>query len=231
MEDGDLERVRAAFAAAARRALTAGFDIVEVHAAHGYLLHSFLSPLSNHRSDAYGGSLGARIRYPLEVARIVREIWPADKPVFFRCSAVDNDPAGWTIEDSVLLARRLAELGIDVVDCSSGGIAGPATAAATAPRGLGFQVPFAERIKREAGLSTMAVGLIIDPAQAEAVLAEGKADLVAIGREALNDPNWPVHAAAVLGADKTFSMWPKQYGWWLTRRESVLRDLGVRPPQ
>jgi 2,4-dienoyl-CoA reductase-like NADH-dependent reductase (Old Yellow Enzyme family) len=230
MDEADLARVRKGFADAARRAVSAGFDIAEVHAAHGYLLHSFLSPLSNRRQDSYGGDLEGRMRFPLEIARIVRDVWPKDRPVFFRCSSVDNDAAGWSIEDSVVLARRLVELGVDVVDCSSGGIAGSATAAATAPRGLGFQVPFAERIKREAGIATMAVGLIIDPAQAEAVVADGRADLVAIAREALYDPNWPQHAAALLGADKTFAMWPRQYGWWLSRRESVLRDLGVRPP-
>jgi 2,4-dienoyl-CoA reductase-like NADH-dependent reductase (Old Yellow Enzyme family) len=229
MDDDDFDRVRSAFAAAAQRAVTAGFDVVEVHAAHGYLLHSFLSPLANRRRDRYGGNLEGRMRFPLEIARLVRELWPTDKPVFFRCSAVDNDAAGWSIEDSVELAHRLVDVGIDVVDCSSGGIAGSATASATAPRGLGFQVPFAERIRREAGIATMAVGLIIEPAQAEAVVAEGKADLVAIAREALHDPNWPVHAAAALGADKAFSMWPQQYGWWLTRRESVLRELGLRP--
>ena len=230
MGAADIERVRAAFGAAARRAVAAGFDIAEIHAAHGYLLHSFLSPLSNRRTDRYGGDLEGRMRLPLEVARIVREAWPAEKPVFFRCSSVDNDAAGWSIEDSVTLARRLVEIGIDVVDCSSGGIAGSATASNTAPRGLGFQVPFAERIRRDAGIATMAVGLIIEPQQAEAVLLDGNADLVAIAREALYDPNWPLHAAAALGADEGFGNWPKQYGWWLTRRESVLRDLGVRPP-
>lgn len=229
MDDADMERVRSAFGAAARRGVAAGFDIAEIHAGHGYLLHSFLSPLSNHRTDRYGGDLQGRMRFPLEIARVVREAWPADKPVFFRCSSVDNDAAGWSIDDSVVLARRLVELGIDVVDCSSGGIAGSATAAAAAPRGLGFQVPFAERIRHDAGIATMAVGLIIDAAQAQAVVAEGKADLVAIAREALHDPNWPLHAAALLGADKSFGMWPEQYGWWLARRESVLRDLGVRP--
>lgn len=228
MDDADLERVRAAFQAAARRAVAADFDIAEIHAAHGYLLHSFLSPLSNRRSDRYGQDLEGRMRFPLEIARIVRDAWPVDKPVFFRCSSVDNDAAGWSIDDSVALARRLAELGIDVIDCSSGGIAGSATAAATAPRGLGFQIPFAERIRRQAGIQTMAVGLIIDAVQAQAVLTDGSADLVAIAREALYDPNWPLHAAALLGADKAFEMWPQQYGWWLTRRESVLRDLGVR---
>ena len=231
MEADDLENVRNAFAAAARRALSAGFDVVEVHAAHGYLLHSFLSPLSNRRGDRYGGDLEGRMRFPLEIAQVVREAWPADKPVFFRCSSVDNDAAGWSIEDSVELARRLVASGIDVVDCSSGGIAGPATAASAAPRGLGFQVPFAERIRRESGIATMAVGLIIDPFQAVAVIVEGKADLVAIAREALHDPNWPVHAAASLGADENFAMWPQQYGWWLTRRESILRELGVRAPR
>ena len=230
MEQADIARVRDAFGAAARRAVAAGFDIAEIHAAHGYLLHSFLSPLANRRTDSYGGDLEGRMRLPLEVARIVRDAWPADRPVFFRCSSVDNDAAGWSIEDSVALARRLVEIGIDVVDCSSGGIAGSATASATAPRGLGFQVPFAERLRRDAGIATMAVGLIIEPQQAQAVLVEGKADLVAIAREALYDPNWPLHAAAVLAADENFSSWPRQYGWWLSRRESVLRDLGVRPP-
>ena len=229
MDEADLERVRSAFDMAARRAVAAGFDIAEIHAAHGYLLHSFLSPLSNRRTDRYGGDLQGRMRFPLEIARIVREAWPADKPVFFRCSSVDNDAAGWSLDDSVVLARRLVELGIDVMDCSSGGIAGSATAAATAPRGLGFQVPFAERIRREAGIATMAVGLIIDPAQAQAVVAQGKADLVAIAREALHDPNWALHAATVLGADPAFDLWPEQYGWWLTRRESVLRSIGARP--
>lgn len=229
MDKADLERVRTAFGAAARRSLAAGFDIAEIHAAHGYLLHSFLSPLSNLRTDHYGGDLEGRMRLALEIAQIVRDIWPADKPVFFRCSSVDNDPAGWTLEDSVVLAGRLAALGIDVVDCSSGGIAGSATAAASAPRSLGFQVPFAERIRKEAGIATMAVGLIIDPAQAQAIVAEGKADLVAIAREALHDPNWTLHAAQQLGADDGFDMWPRQYGWWLTRRESVLHELGVSP--
>jgi 2,4-dienoyl-CoA reductase-like NADH-dependent reductase (Old Yellow Enzyme family) len=230
MVDADLERVRSAFAAAARRAVAAGFDIAEIHAGHGYLLHSFLSPLSNHRSDRYGGDLEGRMRYPLEIAKIVRDAWPADKPVFFRCSSVDNDAAGWSLDDSVVLAKRLAGLGIDVVDCSSGGIAGSATAAATAPRGLGFQVPFAERIRKDAGIATMAVGLIIDPAQAEAVVAESRADLVAVARAALHDPNWPLHAAAALGADPAFERWPEQYGWWLTRRESGLRSLLKETP-
>lgn len=225
MDDDDLERVRLAFAAATRRAAVAGFDVVEVHAAHGYLLHSFLSPLSNRRSDRYGGDLEGRMRFPLEIAAIVRGAWPVEKPVFLRCSAVDNDAAGWSLDDSVELARRLASLGIDVVDCSSGGIAGSATASATAPRGLGYQVPLAERIRRETGIATMAVGLIIDPAQAQAIVAEDKADLVAIARQALYDPNWPQHAAALLGADEAFAAWPRQYGWWLKRREAVLREL------
>ena len=228
MNDADLERVRSAFRQAARRALTAGFDVVEVHAAHGYLLHSFLSPLSNHRDEHYGGDRDGRMRFPLEIATILRQVWPQDKPLFFRCSAVDNDPAGWALDDSVVLARRLREIGVDVVDCSSGGIAGSATAASTAPRGLGFQVPFADRIRREAGIGTMAVGLILSAAQAQEILDSGASDLVAIAREALYDPNWPVHAAQALGVDPGFALWPKQYGWWLARREPVLRALGVR---
>lgn len=226
MTADDIETVRAAFEAAARRADAAGFDIVEIHGGHGYLLHSFLSPLTNRRDDDWGGSLEGRMRLPLAVAAGVRRAWPTGKPVFFRCSAVDNDPEGWTLDDSVVLARHLRALGIDVVDCSSGGIAGSVTAANTVPRGLGFQVPFAERIRREAGVATMAVGLILDPAQADDIVASGAADLVAIGRQMLYDPNWPVHAAQLLGADRDFALWPEPYGWWLTRREGVLRAMG-----
>jgi 2,4-dienoyl-CoA reductase-like NADH-dependent reductase (Old Yellow Enzyme family) len=226
MTADDMATVEAAFVLSAQRADAAGFDLIEIHGGHGYLLHSFLSPLSNQRADAWGGSLENRMRFPLAVARRVREVWPAGKPLFFRCSSVDNDPAGWTLDDSVIFARKLAEVGVDVVDCSSGGIAGPATAANTAPRGLGFQIPFAHRIREAGGVKTMAVGLIVDPQQADAVVASGAADLVAIGRQALYDPNWPVHAARSLGADPDFALWPEQYGWWLTRRESVLRAVG-----
>jgi 2,4-dienoyl-CoA reductase-like NADH-dependent reductase (Old Yellow Enzyme family) len=205
------------FAAAARRALAAGVDVAEVHGAHGYLIASFLSPVSNRRTDRYGGDIKGRMRLALEVTEAVRGVWPEDRPLFFRISAVDGADDGWSLDDSVVLARELKALGVDVVDCSSGGIAGAATAAGV-KRQPGFQVPYAERIRGEAGLMTQAVGLITHPLQAEEILREGRADLIAIGREALDDPHWPLHAVMTLGADPDYETWPKQYGWWLVRR-------------
>jgi 2,4-dienoyl-CoA reductase-like NADH-dependent reductase (Old Yellow Enzyme family) len=225
MGSGDIAQVVEDFAAAARRSDQAGFDIVEVHAAHGYLAASFLSPISNHRKDGYGGDRKGRSRMLLETVEAVRGEWPADKPLFVRVSAVDGAPEGWSLDDTIALAKDLKELGVDVIDCSSGGILGAATAAKGAPPPLGFQVPFAEAIKKQAGLSTQAVGLIVSPEQAEAVIAEGRADLVAIGREALLDPNWPVRAAVALGADVDWEQWPPQYGWWLSRRAKVLEAI------
>ena len=169
------------------------------------------------------------MRFPLEVAKEVRNIWPAGKPLFVRVSSIDDVEGGWSLDDTLVFAGKLKDAGVDVIDCSSGGIMGSATAATRTlvPRVPGFQIPFAERIKREADIATMAVGLILTPLQAEEALAAGRADLIAIGREALYDPNWPAHAAAALGADPEFQRWPVQYGWWLTRRESLLRKLGV----
>ena len=209
--------------AATARALTAGFDVAEVHGAHGYLLHEFLSPLSNKRTDQYGGDLAGRMRLPLEVARIVRDAWPADKPVFFRVSSTDGIEGGWAIEDTLALARELKAIGIDVIDCSSGGIAGSATAARV-KRTLGFQVPFAARVKAEANVATMAVGLILEPRQAEAILQAGQADLIAIGRQALFNPNWALHAQVALDDDPEFASWPVQYGWWLDKRQRSLTE-------
>jgi|CXWL01.1.fsa_nt_gi 2,4-dienoyl-CoA reductase-like NADH-dependent reductase (Old Yellow Enzyme family) len=225
----ELAGIRDAFVAATHRAAAAGFDIVELHAAHGYLLHSFLSPISNRRTDDYGGSLENRMRFPLEVARAMRAAWPAEKPLFTRCSSVDDAEGGWSIEDTVAFARELAKAGVDVVDCSSGGISGSATAATKTllRRVPGFQLPFAERVRRDAGLKTMAVGLILTPRQAEDALHAGRADLIAVGREALFNPNWPLHAALELGADPDFARWPEQYGWWLTRREASLQREGI----
>jgi 2,4-dienoyl-CoA reductase-like NADH-dependent reductase (Old Yellow Enzyme family) len=227
-ERGDFDTVKRAFLEGARRARGAGFEIIELHGAHGYLLHSFLSPISNTRTDEYGGSLENRMRFPLEVIAAVRKAW--DKPLFVRVSSIDDVEGGWSIEDSVAFARQLKNIGVDVVDCSSGGIAGSATAATktTLPRVPGFQLPFSETIKKDAAIATMAVGLILTPQQAEEALAAGRADLIAVGREALFDPNWPVHAAQALGADAEFARWPQQYGWWLTRRESLLKKLGIR---
>jgi 2,4-dienoyl-CoA reductase-like NADH-dependent reductase (Old Yellow Enzyme family) len=220
----DLEELKTAYKKATLRAVTAGFDILEVHAAHGYLLHTFLSPLSN------AGTREERMRFPLEIAKTVREAWPAEKPLFWRCSSIDDVEGGWSLEDTVVFARQLKTNGVDVIDCSSGGILGSATAATRTlvPRVPGFQIPFAEKIKKEAGIMTMAVGLILTPQQAEEAVQAGRADLVAIAREALYDPNWPLHAALALGVDPDFAQWPVQYGWWLTRRERLLRKLGVR---
>jgi len=228
--EGDFQSVLAAYRNAVRRAVAAGFEILELHAAHGYLLHTFLSPLSNTRTDDYGGSREYRMRFPLEVAAEVRKAWPAGKPLFVRCSSIDDVEGGWSIEDTVAFAKELKKLGIDVVDCSSGGIQGSATAATKTllKRVPGFQLPFAEKVKKEAGIATMAVGLILTPQQAEEALQAGCADLIAIGREALFDPNWPVHAALALGVDPEFAQWPQQYGWWLTRRDKLLREAGVR---
>ena len=227
---GDFEVLLNAYRQAVRRAHAAGFEVLEIHAAHGYLLHTFLSPLSNTRPDEYGGSLENRMRFPLEVAKTVREAWPKEKPLFLRCSSIDDVEGGWSIEDSVLLAKHLKIAGVDVVDCSSGGILGSATAATKTliPRVPGFQLPFSEKIRKEAGLKTMAVGLILSATQAEEALQAGRADLIAIGREALYDPNWPLHAARELGVDPEYAQWPQQYGWWLTRRESVLKKAGIR---
>ena len=213
-----------AYRAAVRRATAAGFDVLEVHAAHGYLLHTFLSPLANR------GTREERMRFPLRVVRAVRDAWPAEKPLFVRVSSIDDVEGGWAIEDTVAFARELKSIGVDVVDCSSGGILGSATAATKTlvPRVPGFQLPFAERVRKDAGVKTMAVGLILTPQQAEEALAGGRADLIAIGREALYDPNWPLHAAQALGADPDMARWPVQYGWWLTRREGLLRKLGIR---
>jgi 2,4-dienoyl-CoA reductase-like NADH-dependent reductase (Old Yellow Enzyme family) len=228
--EGDFQAVLGAYRNAVRRAVAAGFEILEIHAAHGYLLHTFLSPLSNTRKDDYGGALENRMRFPLEVAAEVRKAWPASKPLFVRCSSIDDVEGGWSIDDTVAFARELKSVGVDVVDCSSGGIQGSATAATKTlvKRVPGFQLPFSEKVRKEAGVATMAVGLILTPQQAEQALQEGRADLIAIGREALFDPNWPLHAALALGVDPQFAQWPQQYGWWLTRRDKLLREAGVR---
>jgi 2,4-dienoyl-CoA reductase-like NADH-dependent reductase (Old Yellow Enzyme family) len=199
MSAGDIAHVVGAFAAAARRLLDAGGKIVEIHAAHGYLLHEFLSPLSNHRDDDYGGSFENRTRIVREVVDAVRGVWPEQLPLWVRISSTDWVEGGWTIEDSVALAAQLKYRGVDLIDCSSGGN----VPAATIPLGPGYQVPFAQRIRHEAGIMTGAVGLITDPDQAEAILHEGRADLVLLARQMLRDPYWPLHAAQALGAPVT----------------------------
>jgi 2,4-dienoyl-CoA reductase-like NADH-dependent reductase (Old Yellow Enzyme family) len=211
----EIAGITRAFADGARRADAAGFDIVEIHGAHGYLLASFLSGVSNTRNDGYGGDRAGRMRFPLEVARAVRAVWPAHKPLFFRVSSEDG-AGGWSLEDTVIFAQELKAAGVDVVDCSSGGLTGSAVATPI-KRYPGFQVPYAAAV-RQAGVASMAVGLILDGPQAEAILQEGSADLIAIGREALRNPFWPVHAAEALGCDPKFELWPEEYGWWLEKR-------------
>jgi 2,4-dienoyl-CoA reductase-like NADH-dependent reductase (Old Yellow Enzyme family) len=193
-----------AFGKAAQRALDAGFQLVELHSAHGYLLHEFLSPLSNHRSDLYGGSFQNRTRIVREVVESIRRVWPERLPLFIRISSTDWVEGGWDIEQAVELARNLRALGVDLIDCSSGGN----IATAKIPLGPGYQVQFAERIRRDAGMLTGAVGMITEAAQAEKIIRSGQADIVLLAREMLRDPYWPLHAAAQLG--KAIS-WPVQY--------------------
>ncbi len=232
LDPAGMAKIVEGFAIGAKRARAAGFDAVEVHCAHGYLLHQFLSPLSNTRNDAYGGDLAGRMRFPLEVIRAVREAWPDTLPVFVRISAVDGMDGGWTMEDSLAFARAMKPLGVDVVDCSSGGIGGSATGSKRIPRGYGFQLPYAAQIRRDVGLASMAVGLIIGPHQAEAALEAGDADLIAIGREAMNNPNWALMARGMLepgSTEEVFGCWPPQHGWWLEKRAGVLEALGTPP--
>ena len=193
-----------AFAAAARRACQAGFRVVEVHAAHGYLIHEFLSPLSNKREDEYGGSFENRTRFCREVVGAVRSVWPKELPLFARISATDWADGGWDLEQSVRLARELKSLGVDLIDCSSGGN----VSHARIPVGAGYQVPFAEKIRQETGILTGAVGLITSPAQAEHIIRTGQADAVLMAREFLREPYWPLAAAEELGHSIA---WPVQY--------------------
>jgi 2,4-dienoyl-CoA reductase-like NADH-dependent reductase (Old Yellow Enzyme family) len=219
----DLPAIVGMWAAAARRALAAGFEVVEIHAAHGYLLNQFLSPLANQRSDRYGGDLEGRMRLPLEVAEAVRAVWPDDKPVLVRVSCVDGVEGGWTLEETVALSKELKARGVDAIDCSSGGIGGAATMNRLA-RFPGFQVPFAERVRREAEIPTVAVGLIMTPELAAEIIDSGFADLVAIGREVLVDPNWPNAARTSLQPEAGYAHWRQVAGWWLDKRAAILRS-------
>ncbi|MFZ9405503.1 MAG: NADH:flavin oxidoreductase/NADH oxidase [Burkholderiaceae bacterium] len=211
----ELGRLKARFADTARRAARLGIDAIEMHAAHGYLLHEFLSPLANHRTDAWGGDLNGRMRFPLEVFEAMREAWPADRPLGVRVSATDWVEGGWDIEQTVVFARELERRGCQWIDVSSGGI----SPAQKIPLGPGYQVPFAERLRKETRMPVMAVGLITEPAQAEAILNQGQADLIALARGMLWNPRWPWHAAATLGASVSV---PHQY-WRSQPRE--LKDV------
>jgi 2,4-dienoyl-CoA reductase-like NADH-dependent reductase (Old Yellow Enzyme family) len=201
---GEIDEIIEQFVRSAELARSAGFRVVELHMAHGYLLHEFLSPLSNKREDEYGGSLENRMRFPLRVAERVRQNWPDDLPLFVRISASDWAEGGWDLPQSIELAKRLRDLGVDLVDCSSGG----AVPGAKIELGPGYQVPFARAIRAEAGIATGAVGLITEPQQADDIIATGSADAVLLARELLRDPYWPLRAARVLGVDVK---WPEQY--------------------
>ena len=231
MNEAEISELVAAFADSARRSAEAGFKVLEIHGAHGYLIHSFLSPLSNQRNDGYGGDLQGRMRFALEVAEAVRVSWPDELPLFFRVSAIDNN--GWELEDSVTLAQALKSKGVDVIDCSAGGITGaPAFRAkddgtpikTSSERPRGFQVPYASEIRKEADIKTMAVGRIIEAEQAEAILTDGDADLIGIGRELMYNPFWGLHAAEILKNETALEGWPDQYRWAITRRADLEKN-------
>jgi 2,4-dienoyl-CoA reductase-like NADH-dependent reductase (Old Yellow Enzyme family) len=211
LDEAGINGVVDAFEAAARRALAAGFNVIEVHAAHGYLLHEFLSPLSNHRTDSYGGSLENRMRLTLRVAERVRQVMPGELPLFVRISATDWVEGGWDVEQSVVLARHLKERGVDLIDVSSGAL----VPKARIPVGRGYQVPLARRVREGAGILTGAVGLITEPRQANEIVTEGDADLIFIGRELLREPYWALKAQQELGQEPS---WPTQYGYAVRRR-------------
>jgi 2,4-dienoyl-CoA reductase-like NADH-dependent reductase (Old Yellow Enzyme family) len=224
-----IEQLLDAWAAAAARAHDAGFDVLELHAGHGYLIHQFLSPVANRREDAWGGARENRMRFAVEVARRVRTEWPAGKPLFVRLSCVDG--AGWDIEDSIALASKLRDEGVDVIDCSAGGMID--RPARTAPLGYGYQVEHARRIRAATGILTMAVGLIVHPAQAAEIVDSGSADLVALGREMLHHPNWALDAAQKLGHPRAFEMVPRRIGFWLDGRRrpgNILPSTWQPPP-
>jgi 2,4-dienoyl-CoA reductase-like NADH-dependent reductase (Old Yellow Enzyme family) len=222
MTQVDIADMVEAWGSAAERADAAGFDAIEVHAAHGYLIHQFLSAEANKRTDQYGGSLENRMRFAAEVARRTRRSWPEEKPLFFRLSVVDD--VGWTVDDSIALSRLLKTCGVDVIDCSTGGMldhAGPVESI-----GYGYQVKYARAVRAAAGVMTMAVGMIIHGDQAERILRDGSADLVAIGREFLHNPNWPFDAAQKLGIEAPFALLPPNSGYYLEKRS---QNAVIRP--
>ncbi len=207
---------------AARRAHEAGFDVLDIHGAHGYLIHQFLSPFANKRNDEYGGSQENRMRFCVEVIESVRAHWPSSKPLFLRLSCEDD--MGWTLDDSVVLAKVVKVKGVDVIDCSSGGMSG-APVTSHGPITYGYQVPYAERIRKEAALMTMAVGLIVHADQAESILQDGRADLIALARELLYNPNWPMDAAQKLGIDQGFELVPPPSAYWLAKRAQSVKTV------
>jgi 2,4-dienoyl-CoA reductase-like NADH-dependent reductase (Old Yellow Enzyme family) len=228
MTETDIKKVIDDFGTAARRADEAGFDAIEVYAAHGFLLHQFYSPLCNTREDSWGGSFENRVKLSVEVAKSIRQHWPDKKALFFRISATEWLDDGWDIKDSVALAKLLKSHGVDLIDCSSGGIGGGMGSERPMPRfplGPAFQADLAKQVRREADIATMAVGLIWQAQVAENVVASGQADLIAMGRELLNNPNWTLHAAMELEVDPDFRLWDDAMGWWLKKRKRLLDKL------
>lgn len=217
----DIRTVQQAWVDAARRAAAAGYDVLNVHGAHGYLIAQFLSSASNHRNDDYGGSFKNRVRFLLEVLEGIRSVWPDDKPIIVRLSVVDR---GWSLDESVELAQILKRMGVDMVDCTSGGLDASPVESVARPD-YGYQVPLATHIRQNVELPTMAVGLIVKAQQAEAIIREGSADLVALGREFLYNPNWPIDAAQKLGVDPDFSVAPLLQQHWLRRRAHTVPDF------
>jgi 2,4-dienoyl-CoA reductase-like NADH-dependent reductase (Old Yellow Enzyme family) len=224
MDRDDIRANLAAWREAAQRSADAGFDICEIHGAHGYLISQFLSPVSNRRTDGYGVSLDGRMRFPLEVVDAVRAAWPADRPLFFRLSAVEGAGGEWVMPDTIAFARALKAHGVDVIDCSSGGITGPGELPAV-PRVPGFQVGYASLVRQHAGVPTVAVGMIAEAAHAERVLQDGHADLIAIARELMYDPNWPMHAARELGHPDPYSLLPPSEAFRLRLREVQVQEV------
>lgn len=218
----DMAAIKQAFVDAALRSLKAGFDVIEIHMAHGYLLNQFLSPLANLRTDQYGGSRENRMKFPLAVVEAIRAVWPHDKPLFGRISATDGIDGGWTLDDSVVLARKLRELGMDMLTCSAGGQEGASFNAEP-----GYMVSYARHVREGSGMPTVAVGLLTEPAQAEAIIAGGDADMVAIAREALDDPNWAHHARMSLGGvEDPYAEWPVQEGFAVRNKDRSLKIRG-----
>jgi 2,4-dienoyl-CoA reductase-like NADH-dependent reductase (Old Yellow Enzyme family) len=214
----DIRAVLEGWRVAAQRAMDAGFDICEIHGAHGYLIHQFLSPIANKRTDAYGGDRAGRMKFALEVAEVVRAAWAQDRPVFFRISAVDGRGGEWFVDDSVVLATELKARGIDIIDCSSGGMQGTSSFLPI-PRVPGYHVSYASRIRREVGIKTIAVGLITSPHHAEGILQAGDADLIALARGIMYESDWPAHAAASLGVPGHYELFPPDYAYRLYGRD------------
>jgi len=223
----DINKVREDFKKAAQRADKAGFDIIEIHGAHGYLLHSFFSPLSNQRNDQYGGSFENRIRFALEIIAEIKSVWPDNKPLFYRLSSIDAPGQGANLEDNIKLAKSLKSVGVDVIDCSSGGITGSPvlTKSKIVP---GFQVPYSEKIKKDAEISSMAVGAIISADQANEIISNKRADLVAMGRELLADTQWVYKAATYFNLENAKDYLPDSYSFYLSRRDEYL-DRAAKP--